>query len=99
MSKPCEYNYTDCIEIGQIAAILSDECLQELYDKSNLGYIDCTYAIGEWAVEFFDKYRNTDWEDLLQNPKSFGFNDGTICWDDAIMQFGKQKLNELLKRD
>ena len=99
MSKPCEYNYTDCIEIGQIAALLSESYFETLFQKADLSYIDAAYAIGEWAVEFYDKYRDVNWEDLLENPQSFGLDDRTICWDDAIYQFGQKKLEQIFKKD
>ena len=94
---PCEYNYTDCIEIGQIAAILAEAYLNQLYKQSNMSYIYASYVIGEWAVEFFDKHRDVDWEDILISPQDYSYPQDLLCWDDAVLYFGGNKLVELIK--
>lgn len=93
-----EYNYSNCIEIGQISAILADHFLENLSKISNKPYVDDADIIGNWAVDFFDKHRETNWEDVLENPESYDLPKEVICWDDAIVHFGHGKFAEFLKQ-
>ncbi len=84
---------SEILEIAQISAILSENYTTLLYNKLGNGYIDTTSRIAEWAYEFYLKHKKTNWEEVLEHPESFGFTKDCYCWDDAIIFFGKEKLN------
>lgn len=74
----------EVLEIAQIAAIMSDEGRMDvLYQKCNLGYMNTSYKIAEYALSFYLENENTNWEERL---------DTEGCWDDCIINFVKDKI-------
>lgn len=80
------------LEIATISAIISNYKFAEIYTYKNNGYIATAELIANWSIEFYEKYKNVDWEDLLETPEKYDFNKTTMCWDDAIMEFVDKKL-------
>jgi len=92
----------DLHEVAMIAAIMGDsDGLDRLYEfvqhNRDAGYILTIDIIGGWAVEFYQKYKNTNWENLLEDPVKVGFSSNVCCWDDAVMEFAEQKFEEYKK--
>lgn len=85
----------DVEEIAHIAVIIGDMICKQAYKELNTGYIDTTKTISLWSIEFYNKFIDVNWEDLLQNPKLLDLDKDVICWDDAIYSFCKQKLKEI----
>ncbi len=90
-------------EVGMVAAIISDHVMKRLYaemQKRGTGYISTVEKISEWAQEFVEKHKKTNWEDALEkgikplHPKS----NEIICWDDAVMDFSNYKLEQFKKQ-
>jgi len=85
-------------DIGMASAIISDSIMKKLYaavQKQGQGYVFTVELISEWAKEFVDKHKTTDWEDALEKgiaPLS-KYLKSIICWDDAVMDFAHYKLN------
>jgi hypothetical protein len=81
-------------EIALIAAILGDNFSKVIYDAENeMGYIATIEQLALWAQEFYDKYKDTDWEAWsLSAP---GYPTG-ICWDQFVIEWGEKKVQELL---
>lgn len=86
-------------EVGRVAAIISDHIMKRLYaemQKRGTGYLSTVDKISEWAQEFVEKHKKTNWEDALENgikplhPKSSEI----ICWDDCVMDFANYKLEQ-----
>jgi len=82
------FNKDECLEIAQIAAIISDAILDGLYHKMQEGYISTTQQIAKWALEFYNENINTNWEELLMSESG-------NCWDDEIQQFANNKLKDI----
>lgn len=90
-------------EVGMVAAIISDAITKELYEefqKRGTGYMSTVEKISDWAIEFVEKHKKTNWEDVLENEtlkplstemKSIG------CWDDAVFDWAHYKLTEFSK--
>lgn len=76
-------NKKQVLEIAQIASIISNNICDTMYEKFRIGYIATTYMIAEWALEFYELNKDTDWEDKL---------DKEGCWDDCIIDFAFKKL-------
>ena len=91
-------NKEQLIEIATISAIISNTIFQKLYDKSEIGYMAVADQIAEWAFEFDEKHRDTNWVDLTNNGESLKAiskclnNLSIICFDDAIIDFAHFKL-------
>ena len=91
-------------EIAMVAAIIGDTITKRLYpevQKRDHGYIETISIIGQWAIEFATKHRNTNWEDVLvsdegMKPLSKKVKE-IICWDDAVIDFAEFKLTEYKK--
>jgi hypothetical protein len=92
-------------EIGAISVIISTEIFEKLYEifksRGAGGFIDVSYEIANWAIEFEKKHRKTNWEDLLETglkPISKAFQEKNyeiICWDDTILDFANFKLEQI----
>jgi hypothetical protein len=83
-------------EVAMIAAIMGDNC----FDKAKKafhkgGYIDTVELMGRWAIEFYRKYKDFDWEQLYEKPVMEGINNKVGCWDEAIIEFTLQKIESL----
>lgn len=83
-------------ELAVTAIILSDHYMKELYEVSQQGYMFCLDLLNVWAMEFVEKYAHVEeWEEFVYseaNPYK-----GTMCWDDVVIAFGEEKLNEFKK--
>lgn len=90
-------------EVGMVSAIISDTIIKKFYDKSDIGYVAVVDQISDWAMEFVNKHKNTDWEEVLENgmkPVSAGFKKQSselICWDDVVIDFAHHKLEQYIK--
>lgn len=101
-NSPRTYSKDEAIEIGMISAIISDVIFKELYEKHDIGYIAASDTIGQWAVEFFEKHKDANWEEVLNNgmnvlsEKFKGTEGGKfICWDDVVIDFAYFKLENI----
>lgn len=89
-------------EVGMIAAIMADDLLGKLYEvkqENGQGYIDTVDTISNWALEFAEKHKETNWEKVIEKgitPLSKETRK-IICWDDAVVDYGQYKLEEYLK--
>ena len=56
-----------------------------------IGFLD---MVSNWAIEFFAKNQNTDWENLIENgaPPLSKKMKSVSCWDDAIIDYGWSKF-------
>ena len=84
-------------EVGRTAAIISDAVLKELYkevQETGHGYMVTVEYISEWALEFVDKHKKTDWQQVLDGgmtPLSKAIK-YIMCWDDAVFDWAYYKL-------
>lgn len=90
------------LEVAQIGVILGDHFAEKLYKKMQehgTGYVSTFEQIGCWAVEFFKKHKNTNWEEALENELEPLSNEMTSinCFDDAVIDFGHYKLSHFNK--
>ena len=77
----------EAIEVGAIASIIADEGRNDmLYINPNIGYVDSSFLIGKWALEFFLNNENANWEKELDEGKG--------CWDDIIAKYADNKIKE-----
>ncbi|MEO8171459.1 MAG: hypothetical protein ABI581_00195 [Sediminibacterium sp.] len=81
----------DSIEIGMYAACLADNWLNELYEKSGKGYISALDEITAWAHEFYNLYyeKLKDWDTFEETTDNI-YN--AVCWDDFVIEWGKDRL-------
>ena len=80
-------------EVAMVAIILSDNYMKQLYEKSNMGYMNCIDTLHQWAVEYITKFAHvTEWEEFLDTDRTFG---ECACWDDFVISFGKAKLDTI----
>ena|ERR1035437_8082330 len=93
-------------EVGMVAAIMSDVILKKLYkemqDFHGQGYMGTVDTIGDWAISFVDRHKDTKWEDILMNnalkPLSKELEKiEIICWDDAVMDFSHYMFEQFKK--
>ena len=86
-------------ETAFIAAIMGDYFVDSLYplmQERGTGYISTAEELAKWSMEFFEKHKNTDWEEVLENgmkPLSKEMQ-SIICYDDCIVDFGYWKLSQ-----
>ena len=87
------------LEVAMIAVILGDHFAEKLYLKMQergTGYVSTFETIGQWAVEFYNKHKKTNWEQVLEDgmkPLSREMS-SVICYDDAVIDFGFYKLDK-----
>jgi len=55
-------------EVGMVSAIISDTILKKLYAETE-SYLETSEMIADWAVEFVEKHKNTNWEDYTCGEK------------------------------
>lgn len=92
-----QYSLKEATEIAHIAVIMGDnEIVNRLYDPS-YGYIFITEVIAKWALEFYDKYKDVNWENILEENDGLIFPKHVMCWDDAIIWFVEEKIKEYAK--
>ena len=92
-------------EVGMIAAIISDNIMKQLYEETGNTYLMAVEKISDWALEFLEEHKRTDWEKVLEEntlkPKSEQWSKGgissIICWDDAVIDFAYYKLEQFKK--
>ncbi len=86
-------------ETAFIASILGDNFVDKLYpvmQERSTGYISTAEEVANWAIEFFEKHKDTDWEAVLENgiePLSKEMQ-SIICVDDAIIDYGYWRLSQ-----
>ena len=86
------------LEVAMIAVILGDHFAEKLYSKMQergTGYVSTFETIGQWSVEFYNKHKKTNWEQVLEDgmkPLSTEMQ-SVICYDDAVIDYGFYKLN------
>jgi hypothetical protein len=101
-------------EIGMVAAVISDAILKKLYKYAETGYCEVVSTISDWAAEFEKKHRNTDWEEMEENPvkplsNHFKKMKAEVngkpqrgwdigCWDDAVIDFAHYKFEQYKSR-
>jgi hypothetical protein len=100
-------NTPNITEIAQIAAIISDNIMDELYEYNNShnygGYIFTTEQIAGWAIEFYYKTQGVNWEKLQETNKLIipytNEREGTsiyelegFSWDDFVANFAIKKF-------
>jgi hypothetical protein len=79
-------------EVALVAIILSDNCMKELYEKQDIGYIACLDILHEWAVEYVTKFAHVEeWEEFLDTDRTYGECE---CWDKHVISFGQTKLEK-----
>jgi len=84
-------------EVAMIAAIIGAHDFENAYNANrNGGSVDTYDKIGQWAVEFYHKHKETDWEDFSEDCTKYGYT-GINDWDEAIQQFTALKIKELSK--
>lgn len=80
----------EVLEVAHIAAIMGVEVdFDEWYKKSNNGYVQCTYEIGELALQFYleNKDRSPEyWEEVRDEQGD---------WDEIVGNYIKNKLLNL----
>lgn len=87
-------------ETAMVAAIMADVISEKLYNKmmeNGSGYIATFELIADWAIEFMEKHKDTDWDTALENdlrPLSKELH-SIICWDDCVMDYAFYKLSQL----
>lgn len=89
----------NALSLATVAAIIADTVMSQVHEyvqeHVGEGYIYTVDTIGQWAVEFEEKYGEVDWEDFQTNPTKYGFDHTHFAWDDAVMSFAKKKFEEL----
>ena len=88
------------LEIAMISAIMSDHITKKLYKKiqeGGNGYMATVETIAIWAVEFYNKHKETDWEEVLNTdnemkPLSKQIK-SIIWWDDAVFDYAHYKFS------
>lgn len=86
-------------ETAFIAAILGDNFVNKLYSlmqERGTGYISTCEEIAVWSMEFYEKHKDTNWEEVLEKgiiPLSKEIQ-SIICYDDCIIDFGYWKLSQ-----
>jgi hypothetical protein len=85
----------DSIEIGMYATCLADNWLKELYEKSGKGYISALDEITAWAHEFYHSYyeKLKDWDSFEESDSNIY---KSACWDDFLIEWGKDRLAKYL---
>jgi hypothetical protein len=79
-------------EVGMIAALMFAEITPDrFYQKlgGTMGVIGFMDLVSSWALEFFEKNKKTDWEDVIMNgAKPLSQHIKLVsCWDDSIIDF------------
>ncbi|MBI2285150.1 MAG: hypothetical protein HYU71_15670 [Bacteroidetes bacterium] len=89
------YPVNDSIEIGMYAACLADNFMTELYEKSQRGYIAALDELTAWAHEFYNSYyeKLKDWDSFEQSSDNIY---QSACWDDFVIEWGKNRLAKYL---
>jgi len=83
----------DVHDVGMVSAIMASNMWDELYEGTPNGGMDTYDHISKWSIEFHKKFEgNVNWgeDDLTKH----GFKN-SACWDEAVMEFAKQKLEEI----
>ena len=77
----------EILEVAHIAAIMGVEIdFDKWYEKSNIGYVQCTYEIAELALQFYLENKNKSDEDWEQIRNEQG------DWDEIISKYINNKL-------
>jgi hypothetical protein len=79
-------------EISMISAIIADHYMEQIYEHFTY-YLESLNIISALSIDIFEKFKNINWEDVLNNPQNYDF-DNVCCWDDAIIETGAKMLNE-----
>lgn len=87
------------IEISQICSLMTAHRFEELYTKGRVGIIATTNLFAEWSYEFYEKYKEFDWESLLETEQvQTEFPKHCICWDDCIFYYVENKVEQYLRK-
>lgn len=88
-----EFKRPSSWDVGMIASVIATNLWDEVYEYAPQGSMSAHDLISKWAIEFHNTYEGkVDWGEVDYNTLGFK-NSG--CWDEAIMEFAKQKLKEI----
>lgn len=93
--SPTKLIQEDIKETAMIGMVMGFLVMDELYEKYDVGSMTLYDIMGDWAVDFYHLHKDTNWEDVQDNPVSFGFSKDVMCWDDAVMEFAQKKAQAL----
>lgn len=82
-------------ETAMIGMAMGFLVMNEVYEKYEVGSMTLYDIMGTWAVEFYHRHKDTDWEAVSDNPEAFGFSKDVMSWDDAIIEFTQKKCEAL----
>lgn len=87
-------------EVALIATVMGDFIMKKLYDKQGGGYILAVDTISDWALEFYEKHKDTVWEEFLETKSKPLSSDAQFhgfmsCWDDVVMDYAQYKFENL----
>lgn len=82
------------LDIATTAAVITADLFDDIRFAFNIGYIDTIDTIGRYAIDFVDQYEGTNWEEVFEDPKAYGFGDDILCWDEAVLGFVRNKIEE-----
>lgn len=77
-------------EVAFVAIILSDNYMEQVYEKSKVGYMGCLDILHEWATQYVAMFAHVEeWEEFLETDRTYG---ECACWDDHVIAYGEYKL-------
>jgi len=77
-------------EVALVAIILTDNFMEDLYNKRTAGYMACLDAIHEFAVKFVTKNAHVEeWEEFCDTQTEFK---NIACWDDFVIAWGSVNI-------
>jgi hypothetical protein len=87
----------DAHEVGLVATILTDNLLERFGNDfgHKVGYIERVETITEWAEEFVKKFAFVVEWDAFNDSDANPYKGKTTGWEDIIVAFGKENLNNL----
>ena len=82
-------------EMAMISCIMSTHFFDDMVASSRSGGVIASYdRIADWADEFYNLYRNFNWEDMVHadgKPCEFPKANG---WEDVVILFTREKMKD-----
>jgi len=80
-------------EVAMITSVITHELFDEIYKALGQGTMMTYDHISMWALEFYEKFGDTDWEDAQENPEKYGLKGQ--CWDEHIIMWVDGRIAKL----
>ena len=90
----------DLLELSFIGVVMGGYLIPAItngYTCHPNGVTETIYMVAGWAGEFYDKFKNADWDEIFLDPPAYDLKGDVDSLEDAVLSYSGQKYSDYLK--